>query len=118
MGGQKREEAKPTEVKGEEEWEVEKILNKRKVRGIEKYLVRWKRFMVEHDIREKKEDLVNTKEAVDEFERKIGTEVRRQEEVGKWSQRTKKEKRIELPERYTAKLLYRWDNGKFEEKSI
>jgi len=27
------------EVEGEEEWEVEKILNKRKVRGVDKYLV-------------------------------------------------------------------------------
>ena len=30
---------KPVEVKGVEEWEVEKILNKRKVRGVIKYLV-------------------------------------------------------------------------------
>jgi len=27
------------EVKGVEEWEVERILNKKKIRGIEKYLV-------------------------------------------------------------------------------
>jgi len=26
-------------VEGVEEWEVEKILNKRKIRGVEKYLV-------------------------------------------------------------------------------
>ena len=39
MGDQKKEEVKPMKVKGEKEWEVEKILNKRKVRGIEKYLV-------------------------------------------------------------------------------
>ncbi len=39
VGGQKKEEAKPIKVKGEEEWEVERILNKRKVRGTEKYLV-------------------------------------------------------------------------------
>jgi len=39
MGGQKKEEVKPMKVEGEKEWEVEKILNKRKVRGIEKYLV-------------------------------------------------------------------------------
>ena len=37
--GQKKEEVKPIEVKGVEEWEVEKILNKRKVQGVEKYLV-------------------------------------------------------------------------------
>jgi len=27
-------------VEGVEEWEVEKILNKRKIRGVERYLVR------------------------------------------------------------------------------
>ena len=48
--GQKVEEAKPVEVKEVEEWKVEKILNKRKIRGVVKYLVQWKRFMVEHDI--------------------------------------------------------------------
>jgi len=31
---------KPVEIKGVEEWEVEKILNKRKIWGVEKYLVR------------------------------------------------------------------------------
>jgi len=36
---QKRKEVKPIEVEGVEEWEVKKILNKRKVQGIEKYLV-------------------------------------------------------------------------------
>ena len=53
VGGQKKEEAKQIKVEGEEEWEVERILNKRKVRGTEKYLVRWKRFMAEHNIWEK-----------------------------------------------------------------
>ena len=37
--GQKREEGKPVEVKEVEEWKMEKILNKRKIRGVEKYLV-------------------------------------------------------------------------------
>jgi len=36
---QKKEEGKPVEVEGVEEWEVEKILNKKKIRGVEKYLV-------------------------------------------------------------------------------
>ena len=38
--GQKKEEGKPMEVEGVEEWEVEKVLNKKKMRGVEKYLVR------------------------------------------------------------------------------
>ena len=37
--GQKKKEGKPVEVEGVEEWEVEKILNKRKIKGVEKYLV-------------------------------------------------------------------------------
>ena len=37
--GQKKEKEKLIEVEGIKEWEVEKILNKRKIRGVEKYLV-------------------------------------------------------------------------------
>ena len=37
--GQKKEEGKPIEVEGVEEWEVEKILNKKKIKGVKKYLV-------------------------------------------------------------------------------
>ena len=118
MRGQKKEEVKPIEVNGEEKWEVERILNKRKVRGIQKYLVQWKGFMVEHDTWEKKEDLVNAREAVDKFKEKISTEVRRQEGVEKWNSRMKKDKQIELLGRYTAKLLYGWDNGKFEKEYL
>ena len=36
--GQKKEKGKLVEVEGVEEWEVEKILNKKKMRGVEKYL--------------------------------------------------------------------------------
>ena len=39
MGEQKKEEVKLVEVRGVEEWEVEKILNKRKVSRVVKYLV-------------------------------------------------------------------------------
>jgi len=76
VGGQKKKEAKPIKVKREEEWKVERILNKRKVRDIEKYLVQWKGFMTEHDTWEKKKDLVNTRELVDEFEGRLNAEVR------------------------------------------
>jgi len=47
--GQKKEEGKPVEVEGVEEWEVEKILNKIKIRGAEKYLIWWKGFTVENN---------------------------------------------------------------------
>ena len=37
--GQKKEEGKPVEVEEVEEWKVKKILNKKKIRGVEKYLI-------------------------------------------------------------------------------
>ena len=39
VGEQKVEEVKPVEIEGVEEWEVKKILNKRKIKGVVKYLV-------------------------------------------------------------------------------
>jgi len=44
------EEPKLVEVDRVKEWEVKKILNKRKVRRVMKYLVCWKRFTAENDI--------------------------------------------------------------------
>jgi len=67
--GQRKEQLAPVIIEGEEEWEVERILNKRKVRGKEKYLVRWKGFTVESDIWEERENLENAKEAIEEFEK-------------------------------------------------
>ena len=66
---QKKEEEKLVEVEGVEEWEVEKILNKKKMRGVEKYLIRWKGFMAEGDTWEKRENLKNAEELIEEFER-------------------------------------------------
>jgi len=37
--GQKKEQGKPVEVERVKEWEVEKISNKKKIKGVEKYLV-------------------------------------------------------------------------------
>ena len=66
--GQKKEEGKPVEVEGVEEWEVEKILNKKKTRGVAKYLVRWKGFTAERDTWEREENLKNAEELIKEFE--------------------------------------------------
>ena len=68
MKGQKKEEGKPVEVEEVEEWEVEKILNKKKIKGVEKYLIRWKGFIVEGDTWERKENLKNTEKLIKEFE--------------------------------------------------
>ena len=99
-----------------EEQEVEKILNKRKVREVVKYLVWWKRFIVEYDSWEKKEDLENTKEIVAEFKERINMEVRRQKKLKMVEE--KDFRRGELSGKYTAKMLYRQNNRKFENKYL
>jgi len=73
--GQKKIPPKLVIIKGEEEFEVEKILNKRTVRGKEKFLVRWKDYMAGEDTWENRENLENTKELVEEFEREHREEV-------------------------------------------
>ena len=111
MKGQKKEKGKRIEVEEVEEWEVEKILNKKKIRGVEKYLIRWKGFTVEGDTWERKENLKNAKELIEEFERGEVV-VRRQVE------KEREYKRMELLGKYTAKLLYGWDDRRFEEEYL
>ena len=109
--GQKKEEGKPVEVEGVKEWEVEKILNKKKMRGVVKYLIQWKGFTAEGDTWKRKENLKNVEELIEEFERG-GVEVRQQEKE------EDKYRRMELLGKYMAKLLYRWDDQKFEEEYL
>ena len=67
---------KPVEVEGVEEWEVERILNKRKIKGVFKYLVWWKGFIAEYDIWKRKKNLGNVKKVVAEFEERMNVEIR------------------------------------------
>jgi len=101
--GQNREEGKLVKVEGVEEWEVEKILNKKKIRGVEKYLIRWKGFMAEGDTWERRENLKNAEELIKEFEQGEVVVRRGVKEEGEY-------KRMELPGKYMVKLLYGWDN--------
>ena len=55
---------------------MEKILNKRTVRGKKKFLVRWKGYTVEEDTWENRENLENVKELVEEFEREYREEAK------------------------------------------
>ena len=72
------------------------------------YLVYWKWFTVKNDIWKKEEDLENTRETVEEFKRRMNTEVRRQEKLNRLEKRNFR--RGELPEKYIAKMLYKWDD--------
>ena len=76
MEGQKKIPPKLVIIKGEEEFKVEKILNKRTIRGKEKFLVRWKGYTTEEDTWENRKNLENAKELVEEFEREYGKEVK------------------------------------------
>jgi len=67
--GQKKTLPKLVIIEGEEEFEVEKIINKRTVREKKKFLVRWKRYTAEEGTWENRENLENAKELVEEFEK-------------------------------------------------
>ena len=67
--GQRKEQLAPVIIEGEEKWEVERILNKQKIRGKDKYLVWWKGFTVESDTWEGKENLGNAKEVIEKFKK-------------------------------------------------
>jgi len=90
-------------------------MNKRKVRGRDKYLVQWKGCIAEEDTWESRENLKNMMELVKEFER----EYHREEEEEVRRQETKEDKKVfssELPGRYTTKLLYGWGNKKYNQE--
>ena len=66
---QKREQPASVIIKGEKEWEVERILNKQRVRRKNKYLVCWKGFTAESDTWEGRKNLKNAKEVIEEFKK-------------------------------------------------
>ena len=60
---------------------------------------------MESDKWEREEYLRNIKELVEDFKGRLGIEVRQQ--VGEKKAEREKYRKIELPGKYTAKLLYR-----------
>jgi len=71
--------------------------------------------MEEEDTWESRENLKNMMELVEEFER----EYHREEEEEVRQQEAKEDRNMfsrELPGRYTAKLLYRWGNKKYDQE--
>jgi len=91
---------------------VEKILNKKKIREVKKYLVCWKGFTVEHDSWERREDLGNAKAVLEDFEERMKAEIRRQEKLDRAEKQNFR--REELLGKFTARMLYGWDDRKFE----
>ena len=67
--------------------------------------MKWKGFMVEHDIWKREKNLKNIKEVVVEFERKMSIKVRRQEKLDMVEERDFR--KGELLGNYITKMLYR-----------
>jgi len=110
---QKKERPAPVIIEGEEEWEVERILNKRKIRGKDKYLVCWKGFTAESDTWEGRENLKNAQEAIEEFKKEYRWDM---EDVARQEHEEETFQRRELPGRFMAKKLYRWLDKQYDQE--
>ena len=121
--GQKKIPPPPVEVAGEKEYEVEEILDRQERREKTKYLVKWKGYTAEENTWEGLENLKNTRGKVEEFEKgRFEEEIRRirmkkGKEI-KLNLEAEEFRREELPGRFTAKLLYGWDDKKFDEEYL
>ena len=109
--GQRKEQPLPVVIKGEKEYKVKKILNKKKFRGKDRYLVQWNRYTAKEDTWEPRENLENARDLVEKFEKKYREESRQARKEDH-----KDFYRGELPGRYTAKTLYGWDNKRFDQE--
>jgi len=72
--------------------------------------------MVEGDTWERIENLKNTEETIKKFEGRMSAEVGRQEKIDIAEE--KDFRRGKLLGKFTARMLYRWDDGKFEEEYL
>jgi len=76
----------------------------------------WKGFIAENNTWKKKENLENTKKVVVKFKGRVNVEVRQQKKLDKIEKNDFK--RGKLLRKYIVKMLYRWDNRKFENKYL
>jgi len=72
--------------------------------------------MAEGDTWVRKENLKNAEEVLEKFKGRMSVEIRRQERINMVEERNFR--RGELLGKFTAKMLYGWDNGKFEEEYL
>ena len=100
--GQKKEQPVPVIIEGEEEYKVEKILNKKKFRGKDQYLVWWKGYVAEKDTWEPRENLGNVEDLVQGFKEEYS-------DIGRLRKKknVKEDRKEELLGRYMVKILYR-----------
>ena len=103
MEEQRKEQLAPVIIEEEEEWEVEKILNKQRVKRKDKYLVCWKGFTAESDTWEGRENLKNAQEAIKEFKEEYQRDIK---DVAKQEHKKGIFRKEELPGRFTARKLF------------
>ena len=72
--------------------------------------------MTEYNIWERREDLGNVEEVLEEFKGRMNAEVRRQEKIDMAEEQDFR--RGELPGKFMVRMLYGWNDGKFEEKYL
>jgi len=111
------------EVAGEKEYEVEEILDRQERRGKTKYLVKWKGYTAKGNTWEGLENLKNAREKIEEFEKgRFKEEIRRirvkKGKEMKLNPEAEEFRKGELPERYMVKLLYGWDDKKFDKEYL
>ena len=94
-------------------------MNGKDVRKKLKYLVRWKEYTAEEDTWEGLENLGDAVDLVEKFEKEIREEEIRRVQMRKQkllNPETEVFKRSKLLEKYIAKILFEWDDRKFEDK--
>ena len=85
--------------------------------------MKWKGYTAEENMWERLENLKNTREKIEEFEKGRFEEeiqrirVKKRKEI-KLNPEAEEFRRGELPRRYMAKLLYGWDDKKFDEEYL
>ena len=75
--GQKADEPGPIEVQGQEEYEVESILDSRRYRRKLQFLVKWKGYTSEHNSWEPEDNLKNAQSQIKKFYKENSGAVRR-----------------------------------------
>ena len=98
-------------------------MDRQEKRGKTRYLVKWKEYITEGNIWEGLKNLKNVIEKIEEFEKgRFKEEIQRirikKEKEIKLNPEAEEFRRGELLERYTAKLLYRWDDKKFDKEYL
>jgi len=85
--------------------------------------VKWKEYIVEENTWERLDNLKNAREKIKKFKKeRFEKEIQRirvkKEKKIKLNLEAEEFKRGELPGRYMAKLLYRWNDKKFDEEYL